>query len=154
MRMLSPDLCRTLVMTVDALQDMHDPWWIISSAAVALHGVAPIEAGDVDLLTSVGDARRLMDRLGVVPIGDGASAMFRSTLFGRWTAPPLVVEIMADFHVATDRGWTLVAPLTRIPIIVEGRAAHVPERDELAAMLRLFRRPKDLARARLLTSLP
>ncbi|KQS51014.1 MULTISPECIES: hypothetical protein [unclassified Sphingomonas] len=93
--MLTSDLRETLVMTVDAMRDAQDPWWVISSAAVALHGVTPIEVGDVDVLMSVVDARRLMDRLGVVPIEDGASPMFRSMLFGRWETPPLVVEIMA-----------------------------------------------------------
>jgi hypothetical protein len=75
---------------------------------VALHGVTPIEVRDVDVLMSVGDAQQLMDALGVVPIEDGESSIFRSTLFGRWETPPLVVEIMAEFHVATadvDRGF-------------------------------------------------
>ena len=115
--MLASDLRETLVVIVDAMRHARDPWWVISSAAVALHGVAPIEVDDVDVLMSVGDARRVMDRLGVVPIEDGASAMFRSTLFGRWEAPPLVVEIMAGFYVATGSGWTEVLPRTRVPIL-------------------------------------
>ncbi len=150
--MLSADLRQTLLVTADAMRDAQDPWWVISSAAVALHGVAPIEVGDVDLLVSVGDARRVMDRLRVVPIEDGASAMFRSTLFGRWETPPLVVEIMAGFHVATGAGWTDVLPRTRVPIFVDGRVVYVPDREELVEMLRLFGRPKDLERVRLLTS--
>lgn len=150
--MLSPELSRTLAMTIDALQGARDPWWIISSAAVALHGVGPIVVGDVDVLVSVADAERVMDALGVAPSVDTESSMFRSTVFGRWTAPPLVVEIMADFHVATGDGWVPVAPGTRVPIVVEGRVAYVPDREELGAMLRLFGRPKDLARARLLTA--
>jgi len=43
--MLSADLRQTLVMTADALAGAQDPWWVVSSAAVALHGVAPIEVG-------------------------------------------------------------------------------------------------------------
>ena len=150
--MLPADLRQTLVMTADALEGARDPWWIISSAAVALHGVTPIEVGDVDVLMSVADARRAMDRLGVVPIEDGASALFRSTLFGRWETPPLVVEIMAGFHVAAAAGWTELLPRTRMPVFVEGAVVYVPERVELAGMLRLFGRPKDLERVRLLTS--
>ncbi|MES3152615.1 hypothetical protein [Sphingomonas faeni] len=150
--MLASDLRGTLVMTADAMPDAQDPWWVISSAAVALHGVAPITVGDVDLLMSVGDARRLMDKLSVAPIEDGPSAMFRSTLFARWETPHLVVEIMAGFHVATGAGWTEVLPRTRVPIIVQGRVVYVPDRVELAGMLRLFGRPKDLERVRLLTS--
>ena len=150
--MLSADLRETLVMTVDAMRDAQDPWWVISSAAVALHGVTPIEVGDVDVLMSVGDARRAMDGLGVVPIKDGASSLFRSTLFGRWETPPLLVEIMAGFHVATSAGWNEVRPRTRVPVLVEGSVVYVPDRSELAEMLRLFGRPKDLERVRLLTS--
>ncbi|RZL69985.1 MAG: hypothetical protein EOP66_17070 [Sphingomonas sp.] len=149
--MFACDLRETLVMTADAMRDAHDPWWVISSAAVALHGVAPIEVGDVDVLMSVGDARRAMDGLGVVPTKDRASSLFRSTLFGRWETPPLVVEIMAGFHVATGSGWTEVLPRTRVPIFVDERVVYVPDRAELAEMLRLFGRPKDLERARLLT---
>ena len=149
--MLSANLRQTLVMTADALAGAQDPWWVVSSAAVALHGVTPVEVGDVDVLMSVGDARRMMDRLGVVPIEDGASLLFRSTLFGRWTMPPLVVEIMAGFHVATSAGWAEVLPRTRVPVLVGGSVVHVPDRAELAEMLRLFGRPKDLERVRLLT---
>ena len=150
--MLSADLRQTLVMTADALEGAQDPWWVVSSAAVALHGVTPVEVGDVDVLMSVVDAQRAMDQLGVVPIEDGASALFRSTLFARWEMPPLVVEIMAGFHVATGSGWTKVLPRTRVPIFVDERVVYVPDRAELAEMLRLFGRPKDLERVRLLTS--
>ncbi len=149
--MLASDLRETLVMTADAMRDAHDPWWIISSAAVALHGVTPIEVGDVDVLMSVADAQRVMDQVGIVPTNDGASALFRSTLFGRWESPPLAVEIMAAFHVATSAGWTEVLPRTRVPIFVDERVVYVPDRAELAEMLRLFGRPKDLERVRLLT---
>lgn len=102
--MLSAELRETLVMLADAMRDARDPWWVISSAAVALHGVTPIQVGDVDVLMSVSDAQRLMERLGVAPVDDAASPMFRSALFGRWEVPPLLVEIMADFHVARLRG--------------------------------------------------
>jgi len=149
--MLAPDLRETLVMVAEAMRDARDLWWVISSAAVVLHGVAPIEVGDVDVLMNVSDARRLMDGLGVAPIEDGASAMFRSTLFGRWETPPLVVEIMAGFHVTTAAGWTKVLPRTRVAVLVEGCVVYVPDRGELVEMLRLFGRPKDLERVRLLT---
>ncbi len=150
--MLAPDLRKTLVMVAEAMRDARDPWWVIASAAVALQGVTPIEVGDVDVVMSVGDARRLMDTLGITPIEDGASSLFRSTLFGQWETPPLVVEIMAGFHVETAAGWTEVLPRTRMPVLVEGSVVYVPEREELAGMLGLFGRPKDLERARLLTS--
>lgn len=149
--MLSPDLSRTLAMTIDVLQGARDPWWIISGTAVALHAATPIVVGDVDVLVSGGDAERMMNALDLLPSTDTESSMFRSAVFGRWTAPPLMVEIMADFHVATSDGWIAISPQTRVPIVVEGRLAYVPGREELATMLTQFGRPKDLARARLLT---
>ncbi len=133
------------------MHDARDPWWVISSAAVALHGVAAVKVADVDVVTSVEDARRVMARLGVGPAKESASLMFRSTVFGQWKAPPLMVEIMAGFHVMTASGWTEVIPRTRVPMLVEEAIVYVPDRVELAEMLRLFGRPKDLERVRLLT---
>jgi hypothetical protein len=150
--MLAPDLCKTLVMVAEAMRDARDPWWVIANAAVALHGGTSIAVGDVDMVMSVGNARRLMDARGVTPIEDGVSSLFRSTLFGRWETPPSVVEIMAGFYVATAAGWTEVLPRTRVPVLVEGAVVYGPARVELAGLLRLFGRPKDLERARLLTS--
>ncbi len=132
------------------MRDARDPWWVISSAAVSLHGAA-VTVADVDVLASIEDARRVMTRLGVGPAKESASPMFRSTVFGQWTAPPLMVEIMAGFHVATVAGWAEVLPRTRVPIRVEEATIYVPGRTELAKMLRLFGRPKDLERVRLLT---
>ncbi|VVT10716.1 conserved hypothetical protein [Sphingomonas aurantiaca] len=149
--MLPPDLRQTLVMMAQAMHDARDPWWVISSAAVALHGVAAVKVADVDVVTSVEDARRVMARLGVGPAKESASLMFRSTVFGQWKAPPLMVEIMAGFHVMTASGWTEVIPRTRVPMLVEEAIVYVPDRVELAEMLRLFGRPKDLERVRLLT---
>ena len=100
---------------------------------------------------SIADARRLLDRLGVVPIEDGASPLFRSAVFARWETPPLIVEIMAGFQVATSAGWTEVLPRTRVPISVGERVVYVPDRAELADMLALFGRPKDMERVRLLS---
>ena len=150
--MLGSDLRQTLVMLADTMREARDPWWVISSAAVALHGVTPIRVGDVDVLMSVRDAWRTMARLGVIPANDAAGPMFRSAVFGQWTATPLLVEIMAGIHVAAADRWTEVLLRTRLPVLVEGSAVYVPDRAELAAMLRSFGRPKDLERARLLTS--
>jgi hypothetical protein len=150
--MLPPDLRQTLVIVAQTMRDARDPWWVISSAAVALHGVAAITVADVDVLMSVEDALRVLAQLRVAPAKAAASPVFRSAVFGQWTAPPLVVEIMAGFHVATASGWTKVLPRTRVPIRVEEAIVYVPRRDELAEMLRLFGRPKDLERVRLLTA--
>lgn len=150
--MMTADLRDTLALTIDALTSARDPWWIIAGAAVALYGETPVVVRDVDVLMSVADAQKIMDGLGIEPATDAADPLFRSALFGRWVGPPLIVEIMADFQVATPQGWTTICPTTRVPVAIDGRCAYVPDRAELAAMLTMFGRPKDMERARLLLS--
>lgn len=142
-------------MTAQAMRAARDDWWIIGSGAVALHGVAlhgaaPVTIADVDVLLSEEDARRLMADLHIAPSPLADHPHFRSAIFTRWTAPPLAVEFMAGFHVATPDGWAPVRPRSRIPVAIESGIVHIPERDDLADILRLFGRPKDVARARLL----
>jgi len=132
------------------MAEPEDDWWIISSAAVALHSEAPLEVGDVDVLLSSNDARRLFPRLGIAPLPEPGNALFRSAIFGRWDAPPLTVEFMADFQYCRDGRWIDVAPGSRDRIDVHGATLFVPAREELRALLLSFGRAKDLDRAALL----
>lgn len=102
-----------------------DDWWIIGSAAVALHGAAPVTVADIDVLCSERDARAVV---------------------ARWTGLPLAVEFMAGFRV---RG-AVVALTTRELVRVAGGVVAVPSREELRALLVSFGREKDLVRAGLL----
>ena len=138
-------------MLAPKLAGMADDWWIISGAAVALHGVSDIEVADVDLLVSPRDAEPLAARLGIALAPGEANSLFRSVLFSRWLEPPLPVEIMAEFHVRSGDGWSEVWPTTREAVTVEGATMFVPSREELGRMLLGFGRPKDRARARLLS---
>ena len=136
------------------MRDARDRWWIIAGAAVTLHGIEAEKIGDVDVLASCDDARRFADRVGIALAPGKPSDRFRSALFGRWTDPPLTVEIMADFAIATPAGWHIVKPLGRHAIHIETATVYVPGRNELSAMLRMFGRPKDVVRADLLQSGP
>ena len=138
-------------MLAPKLAGMADDWWIISGAAVALHGVADIEVADIDLLVSLCDAGPLASRLGIALAPGEANDLFRSALFGRWLEPPLPVEIMAGFRVRSGDGWSEVWPTTREAVRVEGATVFVPSREELELMLLGFGRPKDHARAKLLS---
>ncbi len=129
---------------------MVDDWWVISGAAVALHGISEVEVADVDLLVSLRDIGPLTARLGIAVVPGEASEQFRSALFGRWLEPPLFVEIMAGFHVHLGDGWSEIWPTNREAVMVEGAAMFVPSREELRRMLLGFGRPKDRARAKLL----
>ena len=133
-------LAATLHDVAAALVDARAPWWVIGSAAVALHGGATTVA-DVDVLLALADAQALLARWDLAPTAR-PDAIFRSTLFARWTGSSLPVELMAGLTV---RGLP-IRPLTR----VESGGVFVPARDELAALLRHFGRANDIARAALL----
>lgn len=139
-------------MMADALEGARDPWWVIGSAAAALHGAKVSVTSDVDLLMSVADATRLLRTLNAPLHCRESSSLFRSAVIGCWTQPPLPVEIMGGFEVAANNGWESVWPQSRKPVDVRGRRLFIPSAGELKAMLVKFGRPKDLARARLLKS--
>lgn len=151
---LSRPLSATIAAVVAELAHTRDPWWIIASAAAALHGAHPITVADVDILLSSADARRLFPRLGIIPATTSTHPRFRSDLFGRWTAMPLVVEFMAGFRLRNhDRSWWAVQPKTRVPVRVDRSVVFVPALPELRDMFERFGRPKDLARLDLLDRL-
>ena len=147
---MGPDLRRSLAMTAEATAQARDPWWIIGSAAVTLHGAHVPDIKDVDVLMTALDAERVLRDLGLRSHPPTSSTMFRSSVFGIWSAPPLPVEIMGDLNLATRAGWCLVRPATREAVTVDGHKLFVPVANELIALLRSFGRPKDLVRIRLL----
>ncbi|KQN93904.1 hypothetical protein ASE95_03120 [Sphingomonas sp. Leaf231] len=127
----------------------RDPWWVIGSAAVWLHGVATTVA-DIDVLASARDAEAMIAAWpGAVTTG-AAGARFRSHPFARLDGAALPVEVMADLEVRVDRRWQSVRPLTRVAC----RGVFVPDRAELATILRRFGRAKDLGRAAALDRRP
>lgn len=150
---LSPELERSLVDVGTWMRRANDPWWVIASAAAALHGASPIIVRDVDVLLSVDDARRLLPDLGITPGPGKADGVFRSSLFGRWHAPPLDVEFMAGLHLRDGAGWREVKLETRQSIMIANVAVFVPSRAELIALFNSFGRSKDLERAQLLSTL-
>jgi hypothetical protein len=147
---MAPALRETLTMVAAAMACAERPWWIIGSAAVAMHGAA-VSVGDVDVLLDEDDAQALLPPLGIVAAAGEGTALFRSAVFARWTAPPLTVEFMAGFRFHSREGWRAVAPVTRERVTVEGHALFVPGRAELVAMLAGFGREKDVARIKALS---
>ena len=144
---MSPDLRGSLAMVAEAAAQARDPWWIVGSAAVALHGADPGEVRDIDLLMSVADADTALHRTGGARREGEPSAKFRSEVFGIWRAPPIPVEIFGGFNVASGGSWTPVIPVSRQSVKMDGIDLFVPSADELVQLLQLFERPKDLARA-------
>ena len=132
-----------------ALAAACDPWWVIGSAAAALHG-ARTPVADIDVLLSVRDAAALLPRLGLAVAAGRPDDRFRSEVFARWTGAALPIEFMAGLCTREGDAWAPVHLSTRV--VVGGVA--VPSRRELAALMRRFGRDKDLARAALLDAMP
>ncbi|WP_188657116.1 hypothetical protein [Sphingomonas metalli] len=149
---VSPALSASLRAISCVMAGAQDDWWIIGSAAVALHGADPGDVADVDVLLSVADAERILPGVGVPLRRGSGNAAFRSSLFGIWLGTGLPVEFMADFHHQCDGIWRTVRPATRQAIAVEGGMVFIPERRELQAILAAFGRPKDMARGRSLAA--
>lgn len=140
----------TLREVAQVMTAARDPWWIIASAAVVLHGVPLADVADVDVLLSPADAQRILPGLGLTAAPGGAHPDFRSEIFAIWRAPPLKVEFMAGFAHCRDGVWRPVWPATRQAVTVLDGVVYVPERDELRRLVESFGRPKDYERARLL----
>jgi hypothetical protein len=145
---VTPGLRETLARVADAAAGAAEPWWIIGSAAVALHGRAGEVREDVDVLTGPAGARRFLQGFGIEAAPGEASALFRSEVFGRWDGAPLAVEVMGGLHLRTGGGWQPVRIETRQAVNVEGRTLYIPAAEELARLFTSFGRPKDVERAK------
>ena len=146
---MGPALVETLSMVGRAAGPSNDDWWIIGSAAVALHGAEVWHVKDVDLMMSGSDARALLSRV-CRELETAPSPQFRSEVFGIWDAPPIPVEVFGGFRFAIDGDWRPVTFMTRHLVKIDDTAVYIPGSNELVALLHLFGRPKDLERARLL----
>jgi hypothetical protein len=149
---LDPALAAALQETVAALRACEEPWWLIGSAAMALHGAA-VDVRDIDVLASRRDAAALLQARGL-PVRPGREdERFRSEIFGSWSTGARGVEIFAGFHVRTAGGWRELLPQSRECRRIGVTAVFVPSVAELIAWGRLFDRPKDAQREALLRDL-
>ena len=128
------------------MREAADPWWLVGSAAMALHG-APVDAADIDLLTSREDARRLFGDWLEEPRD---STLFRSELFARRPLGRFTLEVMAGFHVRDGACWREFVPQSRCEVRLGEALLYTPGVKGLIAMCALFGRPKDVERKRLL----
>ncbi|MFC5423350.1 hypothetical protein ACFPOB_27795 [Bosea eneae] len=150
---LPTPLIETLGSVAAIMATARDPWWIIASAAAALHGAEPVTVADVDLLLSVEDINRILPMLGIEPYRGPSNPLFRSEVLAKWPAPPVPVDLMAGFEHRVGDAWHPVWPTTRQAIMIGSETLYVPERDELRRIIAGFGRPKDLERASLLAAL-
>ncbi|HEY0412930.1 MAG TPA: hypothetical protein VGD66_07305 [Allosphingosinicella sp.] len=149
---LPQDLADALGEVAAAARDVARPWWIIGSAAAALHGAAVPRVADIDLLMGREDAARLLAARGVRPLPPDTDRRFRSDVFGRWQAGAFTVEVMGGLHICERDGWAPILPEGRDEVRLAGARLYVPPRRELIALFRRFGRDKDLERAHRLES--
>ncbi|KRE23874.1 hypothetical protein ASE66_00965 [Bosea sp. Root483D1] len=147
---LPAPLIETLGSVAAITENAREPWWIIASAAAALHGASPISVADVDVLLSLEDINRILPALGIEPHRGPPNPLFRSTVLAKWPEPPVPVDLMAGFEHRVGDSWRAVQPATRQAITIGATTVYVPERDELRRIIKSFGRPKDFERARLL----
>jgi hypothetical protein len=146
-------LASTLDGLGDALAGCRDPWWIIGSAAMALHG-AQVSVADVDVLLSPDDAAALLAVWGEPLPPASATATFRSRIFYRSEMRfALPVELMAGFEVLSGGLWQPVMPRARVAKHFGGTILFIASVADLLAMCKLFGRPKDAVRAAVLATL-
>ncbi|GAA0654411.1 hypothetical protein [Brevundimonas lenta] len=126
---------------------MQDPWWVFGGAAMALVGLRDWRVPDIDVLTSSGDARRLLAALGAEIVTDPGEGQFRSRVYGRTRDEAVPIEVMAGLEVRTGPDWSPVVFETRVPVAAGDHILHIPALTEQIAVARQFGRPKDLSRA-------
>lgn len=148
---LHDPLLLTLELVADALSPARHDWWIIAGAACRLHGIDDGPVRDVDVLLDERDFDAVLAPLGLVLQKGTSDGLFRSNYLVSWNEPPLVVELFAGFELCEQGEWQKILPETREWQKFGTLALPVQARGELAALLRRFGRPKDLARAALLS---
>jgi hypothetical protein len=144
---VTDDLAATLEVLASAARELRQPWWVFGGAAMVLAGLEGLATPDVDVMAAPQDARRLIAALGGVIVEDPGHGLFRSRVFGKASATPVPIEVMADMDVRAGAEWTRVAFATRLPIALDAGPVFIPTIDEQIATCRLFGRPKDLQRA-------
>jgi hypothetical protein len=147
-----PELEAALAGLAAELAACGEPWWLIGSAAMAVHGAA-VEVRDIDLLMSETDAEALLAGRGLAAVPGTPGELFSSAIFASWVAPPFAIELFAGFCLRHGAGWQPLTPTTREAHRVGNTTIFVPSVAELIAWGRQFGRPKDKAREPLLKAL-
>lgn len=147
---LDEALCETLAQVARAMAPARHEWWVVASAAVALHGADAGTVRDVDVLFDRRDRETILPPLGLEPQAGLPDGQFRSDIFVSWPGACMPVELFAGFHLHEAGRWCELRPATRLGVALGDARVFIPERAELKSMLMRFGRPKDMERAALL----
>lgn len=132
------------------LQNAQDDWWIIGSAAIALHGVDVGPVNDIDILVSLRDAQALRKATGATNQASTGSNRFRSEVFLRLAFGGIPLEIMAGFAANYQGRWQAIQPASRQTFKLGNACVYAPTLPELVETLRVFARKKDRDRIKMI----
>lgn len=139
-------LIASLSSLIEVSGHLTGPWWIIGGAATALYaGDQGDDLHDVDVIVSVADARRLIERLDIEDRTDGGSERFRSRVYATWWLD-LPVDFLGDFEVKINGTWRPVRPQTRNPFSTPAGVVFMPSLEEHIEITRTLGRPRDFER--------
>ncbi len=152
--MTADDLARLLDRLAPDLDGLAEPWGFIGSAALIVAGVDWPDCADLDIVTTAAGAETLATVWRGWQVRDYApepDGPFRSR-FARYDISPGAVEVMGDFEVRTPDGWRPLAMGAIVRHRFGNRTWPAPSLADQLRILRLFGRPKDLAKAAFLES--
>jgi hypothetical protein len=151
--MISPRLFAGLNHLAGLMHEESEPWWIIGSTAMVLSGIDGIEPDDIDVVASGTCLRRVLANVGMTETASKPHPQFRSRPYQR-------IEFSGMTHDTHRidgrfRGSNLLengSSGVRNPLTYPRRRCSrlVPSIAEQIALLRLFGREKDMAKAALL----
>lgn len=135
-----------------ALSALAEPWCVIGSGAMLIGGLPVEDCPDLDIMTTAAGAEALEAAWASWRDPDyrpGHADRFRSR-FTPFAFPQGRAEVMGDLEVNPGDGWRSVAIPKGRDVDLGGRTIRIADRDEIVALLRLFGRPKDLAKIALI----
>jgi len=130
------------------LDRLDEPWAIIGGGALTILGFSVEDLPDVDIATTAAGAyrlRRAWDGWWLNSDPD-PSGRFRSR-YARYRAPEGEIDVVGNLEIRLDGLWRPVRVEAVERREFAGRTWPIPTAAEQLRILRLFGRPKDLARA-------
>ena len=145
---MSPDLIRS-AQCIARVMPANGDWWIIGSAALALSGIA-VEPKDIDVFAA-SDVIELARRvLGATAIPSGSDRFRSSPYFQFRPENGVEIDFMGGLEICVGGAWASLQIESRSAVTVGSVNLFVPTLEEQARILKLFARPKDLARVALI----
>ncbi len=124
-------------------------WWIIGSAALALSGIDVVPA-DIDVFAAGDVVETARAALNVQAMPSGSDRFRSSPYFQFRPEGGLEIDFMGDLEVRVTGTWIRLYIESKREVRAGNSKLFIPSLKEQAEILRLFGRPKDQARAKLI----